>query len=65
MPSILNQGRVSREEPEFIEDFDDEEKQDKIKQLLLEKDPYVMRLKPIRDDKCSLIRSIFKSLLER
>ena len=55
-PSILNQGRTVREEPEFTEDFDDEEEQNKIKKKLVDKDPYMPRLVSIIEDKRKITR---------
>ena len=64
-PSILLQGRVTREEPEFIDDFDDEDKQTEVKDKLIAKDPYEPRLSPITNDKRNLNRCQFDFLLER
>ena len=55
-PSILYQGRMVREEPEFTEDFDDEEEQNKIKKKLVDKDPYMPRLASIVEDKRKITR---------
>ena len=55
-PSILNQGRVVREEAEFVDEFDDEEKQEKVKAYLAKQDPYTNRLVSIAEDRCKLIR---------
>lgn len=55
-PSILKQGRVVREEAEFVDEFDDEEKQEKVKAYLSNQDPYTKRLVSIVEDKCKLIR---------
>lgn len=53
-PSILKQGRVGREEPEFAEELEDETKQELIKKQLADKDPYVKRLSSIVEDKSRL-----------
>lgn len=63
--SVLKQGRVVREEPEFVEEFEDEEEQQRVKKTLAEKDLYMPRLAPIVADERYLKRSLTGSLLER
>ena len=55
-PNILKQGRIVREEPEFIVDFDNDDEQTKIKQKLIQNDPYMLRLAPIMLDKRNIKR---------
>ena len=63
-PGILRQGRTVREEAEFTEDFDDEDQQNKIRQKLVDMDPYAPRLTPVSADTRTLTRQVPGQLLE-